>query len=165
MKEYRKKTKLEKWLDASSLFGIGVMIIYISIIWETLPHTIPTHFNGMGEVDGFGRKWSMFIHPTLGLGLYIFFNIFSRFPNLFNYPANTTKESKPLLFVNSRKMLSWMNVQIIMLCVYNTWENVQVAITEKTSISMLPFIIFMFVLFSTMALYIVKGMRIANAAS
>ncbi|OOG90881.1 hypothetical protein BTH41_02490 [Bacillus mycoides] len=39
------------------------------------------------------------------------------------------------------------------------------AITGETSISILPFIIFIFVLFFTRMLYIVKGMRIANATS
>ncbi|WP_260632373.1 DUF1648 domain-containing protein [Bacillus bingmayongensis] len=165
MKTYMRKTKLERWLDVFSILSIVMMIVYIFMNWTTLPHTIPTHFNASGEADGFGGKWRIFIHLIVGLGLYIFFNILSRFPNLFNYPVNTTEENKPLIFVNSRKLLSWMNLQIIMFCIYNTWENAQAAITGKTSISMLPLLIFIFVLFGTMAFYIVRGMRIASATS
>ncbi|MDM5187439.1 DUF1648 domain-containing protein [Bacillus sp. DX4.1] len=163
MKEHMRKTRLEKWLDCFSILGIVAMIVYILMYWTSLPHTIPTHFGLNGEADGFGEKGNMFIHPILGLGLYIFFNILSRFPNIFNYPANTTEETKPLLFVNSRKMLGWMNLQIILFSVYNTWENTQAAINGKTSMSMFPLIIFIVVLLGTMVFYIVKGMRIASA--
>lgn len=165
MKTYMRKAKLERWLDVFSILSIVVMIVYIFMNWATLPHTIPTHFNASGEADGFGGKWRIFIHPIVGLGLYIFFNILNRFPNLFNYPTDMTAENKPLIFVNSRKLLSWMNLQIIMFCMYNTWENIHVAITGETSISMWPFIIFIAALFGTMVFYIVRGMRIANATS
>ncbi len=51
-------------------------LIYLLTIWNTLPETIPTHWNLRGEIDGTGKKetliWITFLLPILA---YLIFSI------------------------------------------------------------------------------------------
>ncbi|MGO4822632.1 MULTISPECIES: SdpI family protein [unclassified Flavobacterium] len=43
---------------------IGIVLapfVYLSIIWDTLPEKIPTHWNYKGEIDKWGDKYSLII--------------------------------------------------------------------------------------------------------
>lgn len=162
MKKIVPKTNLERWLDGLSLFGIAVMLIYIGFIWSSLPHTIPTHFGLNGEADGFGRKGNIFIHPIVNLGLYILFHVLSRFPELFNYPPHVTEEQKQRLYIHSRTLLGWLQVEIIIFGVYSTWENAQIAMQREVGFSTVSLVIFLIVLFSTMIFYIVRSLRMVE---
>ena len=42
-------------------------IVYILIIWHTLPEQIPTHYNFAGEIDGYGGRGSLLLMPIIGL--------------------------------------------------------------------------------------------------
>ncbi|WP_439505086.1 SdpI family protein [Sediminibacterium sp.] len=43
------------------VFLIGLPIIYLSSIYNSLPAVIPTHFNYKGEVDGTGEKATLWV--------------------------------------------------------------------------------------------------------
>ena len=159
MKKIASRTIFERWLDGLSLIGIVVMLIYISFIWSSLPHEIPTHFEFDGDADGFGWKGNIFIHPIVGLGFYILFHVLSRFPYLFNYPPHVTEGQKQQLYIHSRTLLGWLQFEIIIFGVYSTWENVQIAMQRKVEYSTISVVIFLVIVFSTMIFYIVRSLR------
>ncbi|MCP1122791.1 DUF1648 domain-containing protein [Bacillus sp. 3103sda1] len=159
MKKIAQKTNLERWLDGLSLIGIVVMLIYIGFIWPSLPHRIPTHFGLNGEADGFGGKGNIFIHPIVGLGLYVLFHVLSRFPQLFNYPSDVTEEQKQRLYIHSRTLLGWLQLEIITFGVYSTWENAQIAMQREVGFPTISFVIFLIILFSTIIFYIARSLR------
>jgi uncharacterized membrane protein len=46
--------------------------IYLLIIWDKLPETVPTHFNVKGEADGWSNKSMLLYLPCmLGIGIYL----------------------------------------------------------------------------------------------
>ncbi|MGG2093269.1 DUF1648 domain-containing protein [Bacillus sp. S13(2024)] len=162
MKKIVAKTNLERWLDGLSLIGIVGMLVYIGFIWSSLSHTIPTHFGFNGEADGFGGRGNIFIHPIIGLGLYILFHVLIRFPELFNYPPHVTEEQKQRLYIHSRTLLGWLQLEIIIFGVYSTWENAQFAMQREVGFSIVSLVIFLIVLFSTMIFYIVRSLRMVE---
>ncbi|PEA54193.1 hypothetical protein CON64_13835 [Bacillus pseudomycoides] len=159
MKKIAPRTILERWLDGLSLIGIVVMLIYIGFIWSSLPNRIPTHFGWNGEADGFGGKGNIFIHPIVGLGFYILFHVLSRFPHLFNYPSHVTEAQKQQLFIYSRTLLGWLQIEIITFGVYSTWENAQIAMQREVEFSTISVVVFLVILVSTMIFYIVRSLR------
>ena len=50
------KTGLEKILDIVSLLLIIINFGYLISVWDALPEQVPIHFNGKGEVDGWGGR-------------------------------------------------------------------------------------------------------------
>ncbi|WP_020059873.1 DUF1648 domain-containing protein [Bacillus sp. 123MFChir2] len=162
MKKVAPRTILERWLDGLSLIGLVVMLIYIGFIWSSLPSRIPTHFGWSGEADGFGGKGNIFIHPIVGLGLYILFHVLSRFPHLFNYPPHVTEAQKQQLYIHSRTLLGWLQFEIITFGVYSTWENAQIAMQKEVGFSTISLIVFLVIVFSTMIFYIVRSLRMVE---
>ena len=63
---------MNKYLKESVLWAfIALPYVYLSVIWNTLPEQVPTHFN----IEGVANNWSskttlLFIPGALGIGIY-----------------------------------------------------------------------------------------------
>lgn len=44
---------------------MALPFIYLAYIWNTLPETVPTHWNASGEIDGYGSKNSLLLIPFM----------------------------------------------------------------------------------------------------
>jgi len=42
-----------------------IPFIYLAYIWNTLPETVPTHWNANGEIDGWGNKRKLILIPFM----------------------------------------------------------------------------------------------------
>ena len=71
---------------------IGTWILAI-LSFSNLPESIPTHFNGAGEADGFGEKSNIFALPIIGTILFIGMTMLNKNPHIFNYPKAITNEN------------------------------------------------------------------------
>jgi uncharacterized membrane protein len=158
----RSDSYLDKILKSFGFLGIIFMFAHLFIVWLDLPETVPTHFNFWGEPDGFGAKGNMLILPFVALGTYIMLTLISRFPNAFNYPENITAAQKQYLYVNSRRMLNWLNLQIVYFFLYGTWKTTQIALEKQTGLATYSLPIFLVAMTITMAYYIIKGFRITK---
>ena len=65
-------------------------IVYILIVWHTLPEQIPTHYNFAGEIDGYGGRGSLLLMPIIGLVTDLTVAICGRFPKSWNTGARVT---------------------------------------------------------------------------
>lgn len=162
MKLDRINSCLDKILNTLSLLGVICMFAYLFIVWPNLPQTVPTHFNFWGKPDGFGGKGNMLILPFVALGTYIIFTVISRFPNAFNYPGNITTEQKQHLYVNSCRMLSWLNLQIVYFFLYSTWETTQIALGVTPYLATYSLLIFLVLMTITIFYYIIRNFQIAK---
>ncbi len=80
-------------LEGTSLWLLIAICAYAWLVYNSLPETIPTHFNIQGQVDGYGGKGSVFILPALAILMYTGLSILNRFPHIFNYPVAITSEN------------------------------------------------------------------------
>ena len=62
MNTFNLKTEIPMWIL------VILPMIYLGMIWNTLPEQVPIHFNAKGEVDGMGSK-NMLIYLSLGMTL------------------------------------------------------------------------------------------------
>ena len=65
-------------------------IVYILVIWHTLPEEIPTHYNASGEIDGYGGPGSLLLMPIIGLVTDLTVAICGRFPKSWNTGVRVT---------------------------------------------------------------------------
>jgi uncharacterized membrane protein len=47
-----------------------VPFLVIMYYWKIIPDRVPTHWNGAGEVDSYGSRYSIFIMPAVAVGSY-----------------------------------------------------------------------------------------------
>jgi len=96
-----KQTKLFHLLFP--LILLAIPWIYLGIIWNELPQTIPTHFGISGEPDKFGAKNEIFIAPLIitvtGLLMYFILRNIHKIDPKKKYTATTSAVMKKLAVV------------------------------------------------------------------
>ncbi len=70
--------KTINWKKESLLWLVMILpLAYLALVWDSLPETIPTHFNAAGEPDGWGsRDTLIYISLFFGLGIYLLMSVF-----------------------------------------------------------------------------------------
>lgn len=95
------------------LFGWLILLtLWVLTIthYSTLPDTIPTHFNGAGEADGFGRKASIIGLPLIASLLFIGITVLNRYPHIFNYPTAITQDNALRQYTLATRMLRYLKL-------------------------------------------------------
>ncbi len=111
------------------LFGwiclIGIWIL-TSSNYYSLPETIPIHYNGTGEADGFGKKWNILTLPIVSSTLFIGLTILNKYPHVFNYPSTITQENALRQYTNATRLIRFLKLVIVIifgLIVFKTIQN------------------------------------------
>ena len=98
-------TNTDKVIEFTGLtLLIGIWILAI-LSFSDLPESIPTHFNGAGEADGFGERTNIFVLPIIGTILFIGLTLLNKNPHIFNYPKTITNENALNQYSNAMRMI------------------------------------------------------------
>jgi uncharacterized membrane protein len=81
------KIKLELTLIDKTFEILGwtsILAIWILIItnYTNLPDTIPIHYNGAGQADGFGGKGNILTLPLIATIIFVGLTILNEFPHV-----------------------------------------------------------------------------------
>lgn len=109
------RSALELWLEVVNIVVIVGTLVYLLIRWRDLPSTIPTHFNGSGEADGWGHRATLLLFPLISIAPYALITTISRFPHTFNYPIAVTEQNAQQLYKLTIQMLSWLKLELVLL--------------------------------------------------
>ncbi len=82
--------------------------------YSTLPDTIPTHFNGAGQADGFGSKATILSSPVIASLLFIGLTVLNRYPHSFNYPTAITQDNALRLYTLATRMLRYLKLVLVL---------------------------------------------------
>jgi len=96
------------WLILLALWGLTISH------YSSLPDTIPTHFNGAGEADGFGSKASIIGLPLIATLLFIGLTVLNRYPHIFNYPTAITEDNALRLYTLATRMLRYLKLVLVL---------------------------------------------------
>lgn len=127
------KTKGEKIWD---LFGYSIYfgtIIFIILVWGSLPDKVPAHFNFAGEVDRWGSKWELIIFPFIGVFLLLFMQFIEKVPETYNYPKRFNESNAAQFYLQSRKMMNQLKNIMLIIFALITIESILIAKFSWTS--------------------------------
>ncbi len=153
-KVHIEKTTLTKFADILGNAGILVMILLVALNWGSLPDTVPTHFNGAGDADGWGSKFTLLILPVIAIFLHILLGVVERKPHLHNYPVRLTEENAPLFYAESVKIINLTKNIIALMFAYITFHIIRGALNGSDQFNIIGLAIFIILLF----LVIIVGM-------
>lgn len=153
-KVHIEKTTLTKFADILGNAGILVMILLVALNWGSLPDTVPTHFNGAGDADGWGSKFTLLILPVIAIFLHILLGVVERKPHLHNYPVRLTEENAPLFYAESVKIINLTKNIIALMFAYITFHIIRGALNGSDQLNIIGLAIFIILLF----LVIIVGM-------
>jgi uncharacterized membrane protein len=82
--------------------------------FSDLPESIPTHFNGAGEADGFGGKNNIFVLPIVGTIVFIGMTLLNKNPHIFNYPKTITNQNALSQYSNATRMIRVLKLILVL---------------------------------------------------
>ena len=133
--EERPKIKLEL-TTPDKIFEI-VGWVLIALVWvltisnySTLPETIPIHYNGVGQVDGFGGKAAILTLPIIATFLFIVLTVLNKYPHVFNYLTIITQENAFRQYTNSTRLLRFLKFSIVFIFGLIEFKTIQNANAE-----------------------------------
>ncbi|MEO7445541.1 MAG: DUF1648 domain-containing protein [Ferruginibacter sp.] len=91
-------TSFDKALEIIAVAGIAFSWIFLLMVMPSLPEKIPTHFDLQGKPDGFQVKYNELFLPLFSTIIWVALTILNRFPQIFNYPVQVTKENAASLY-------------------------------------------------------------------
>lgn len=100
---------------------------YVIYNYQTLPETIPTHFNILGEADGFGDKGMILTLPAVASILFIGMTILNKFPHVFNYPTDLTANNVLRQYTLATRLIRYLKVSIVFLFGLTSFETISIA--------------------------------------
>lgn len=146
-------TFTDKIIEVTSYIALIAFWLMNIFAFSTLPENIPTHYNGMGEVDSYGPKATIFLLPVLGTVLFAFLTYIIKKPESFNYTVEITKENALEQYSNSTKLIRFMKLAILILFIAIDYKTIKTATGTSDGLGkwFLPFaiaLIFLPILFS-----------------
>lgn len=84
-------TGFQKACRVAGCLLLGGMLIYLLMVYQSLPQTIPTHWNAAGTIDSWGSKNSIWWVYLMGVVLYAGVEVVCGFPSVWNMSGNLTE--------------------------------------------------------------------------
>ena len=84
---------------------MGAACLVALVRFPFLPGTIPVHFNALGEADGWGSRWLVFVLMAVAIATTAGVAWLSHHPRLYNYPAAITEHNAQKLYRAGEQMM------------------------------------------------------------
>ena len=95
------------WISTLAIWALTI------IYYTNLPDTIPIHFNGAGQADGFGGKGNIWTLPLISTVIFIGLTILNKYPQVFNYPTHITADNALRQYTNATRMIRYLKFIIV----------------------------------------------------
>lgn len=143
-----KLTQTDKVIEAIGYLILVVFWINSIVSFPSLPENIPIHFNGLGEVDNYGPKTSIFLLPIIGTLLFIILTFLNKNPENFNYNVEITEENAEKYYKISTRLIRYLKLIVLLIFLLIDYETIQTSKgnSEGLGIWFLPFTIGMFLI-------------------
>lgn len=152
-------SRMEVILEVLSLAGLIVMALMIIKAWALLPATIPSHFNAVGQPDGYSGKASLIMLPVIGLLLYLILGILRFFPHVYNYPRPITEHNAERQYRLAINLLAWLKAEIICSFAYITGITIKVALKQSSGLGAGFMVVMLIAIFGTLGVYFYIAFR------
>ncbi|CAH1199014.1 hypothetical protein PAECIP111893_01208 [Paenibacillus plantiphilus] len=150
------KTLLERLHDSISVVVLVYSVVYLILRWTDLPETIPIHFDGHGNADGWGSRAFLLFMPLLTIVLFIGLSLLSKIPHKFNYLRPITAQNAAHQYRTAKSLLSWIKVELVILFGYLQWSTIQNAAGHSSGLGIWLLPVTLIVIFGTVIIHIVR---------
>jgi len=150
---------MEIFLDILCLLIMVGNVIYIIMVYPTLPQRIPIHFNGNDVADGWGNKGFVWILPLITLIIWGCMTILEKFPHLYNY-SNLTERNIEDQYKNARLMVHIIKAETTIFFTYNSWGWINSILGNKVGFGIWEMLIFVIVIIGTIVFMAIRSTRI-----
>lgn len=116
---------LDWYLEVLGIIAVVFMVLYPFYFYGQLPAEIPNHFDGSGNVNGYGHKSGIWLVPAIALGTYVFLWLLNKIPHQFNYTVEITEENAHSQYQMATRLMRIINVTMVVFFAYITYTMVK----------------------------------------
>jgi uncharacterized membrane protein len=153
------KTRLEVFFNVLSLLMLCGNFVYIFMAWTSLPDRIPTHFNGLGEVDGWGGKGNIWVLEVIAIVLWGGLTTLEKYPHVYNY-IFLTEENMARQYENARIMVNVLKTTLTFTFVLISWELIQSVKENESSLEIWTLPLLLVMIFGVIGFFIFRSYRL-----
>lgn len=150
------KTEIALSMAAGAL--LIAMTAYAFGMYFKLPSVIPTHFDFIGNADGFGDRLSVFAIPAVALLLFAGLTVLQKYPHVFNYPCEVREDNARYLYKNGRLLLSYMKAEMVLIFAFLEYTTVSEAMGNRIPMLM-PLLALLGVLLATLVVFVFRMVK------
>ncbi|MEN6339812.1 MAG: DUF1648 domain-containing protein, partial [Clostridiaceae bacterium] len=95
------KPKKSAWGRITETLSLALMIgtiVYLIVMWRSIPDTIPAHYNAAGEVNRWGDKSELIFLPIIGGMLYFLITLVQQYPQAWNTGVAVTEQNRERVY-------------------------------------------------------------------
>jgi uncharacterized membrane protein len=158
---------MRKTAELLSLAAVAALVfITVNVFYgpHPLPARIPTHFDALGHVNGWGSPQSLLFFVVFAVAMYLFLTVISRFPSMFNYPIKVTDANRTQLQRLTLNLLSWTKVEMLVFFAWMEFAMVQAARDPERGFKPYPVLVFVAILFATIIGHLIAMFSARNPA-
>jgi uncharacterized membrane protein len=130
--------------------------------YSNLPETIPTHYNGAGQADGFGGKATILTLPLIATILFIGLTVLNKFPHVFNYPTEITQDNAFRQYIYATRLIRYLKLIIVFIFGLIEFKTIQNANGEADGLGVWFLPLTMGVIFIPMIYFILNHSSLNN---
>ena len=119
---------IDKILEGTSFLFLLLLWTLTLYTFQNSPNIVPTHFNGSGDVDGYGDSASVFLVAGVSTVIYLCLTFLTTRPHIFNYPTEITPENAFRQYTNATRMLRVLKSVIPLMFICIEYSSFQVAV-------------------------------------
>lgn len=152
-------TTADKVFEAAG--WIAVLIIWIMTItnYAKLPGTIPTHYNGLGQPDGFGGKATILGLPAIATIVFAGLTILNKYPHIFNYPARITEGNASRRYTDAVRMIRYLKPVIVLIFGLIAFKTIQNAVGQANGLGAWFLPVTLCLVFIPLTYFVVRSLR------
>lgn len=164
LKKSRPKIKINrKAIDwAIELIAISFLIILIGlplVNYNNLPETIPIHFSGSGQPDGFGSRSTLWLLPLSGIFLYLLMTIIEGFPQIYNYLVEITPGNAFTQYKMATRLIRILKTMILIIFSYISFKTIKTATGTAAGLGKAFIPIFLLITLGVIIIYITRSLN------
>jgi len=153
-------TKFDKAVEVMCVVLLIAFWLLILFSFSSLPETIPIHYNGLGEVDGYGSRNSIFMLPIIGSFLFLLLTVINKHPELFNYNTTITPENAPKQYANATTMIRVLKFTVILVFFIIDYWTVKIALGKSLGLGVWLLPLVLGLIFLPLVFFIIRSFRI-----
>ena len=153
-----KKTSVDFATEIVGIIGLLLLIGLPLYYFEKLPETIPRHFGANGEADGFSGKGIIWTLPIIGMVMYVGMFWLNKYPHIFNYPQQVTKENAERLYTIGTRMIRTLNSIITCIFAYITYSTIQTSLGNQDGLGTWFTPVFVILIFGVTGYFLYQSM-------
>ncbi|WP_163527497.1 DUF1648 domain-containing protein [Halobacillus ihumii] len=150
----------EKLSTFISFLVMVITLIYLVVIWNKIPETIPVHFNLSGEPDNYGGKWSIIVLPIISLFIWVSFTMLEKYPHVYNYIVTIHERNAEAQYKNAVLMLSVLKLVICLLFSYLTWVSIQIGMGYQSGLGGWQMLITLAGTLGVVMIFLIRSIRL-----